>query len=384
MGLMNAKKKILLYVGVTSYIGGPKLNAIEVGKLLSQAGANVTIATLNKTFSPNQLAVMDSLDIKIVSTPFTKNMGNKYIRNIYALISWFFKIGIKSQDIVVCMGHGGFHFLMKIFVKREGMLIHRETGAGGIPSGNQNLFFYKYLKLVDAILALSKSSKINIEKDWPTKALIKMIPELIPDIVKDFKRNKLMENDPILRIGYIGRVEKNKGLKELISIWSQLKIQPAILEIYGYGEESFYCQIRDLIDRLKLKSEIYLMGPYLRNNLTFILPHLDMLVLLSKSEGLPTTLIEGLSFGVPFVATDVGCIKDIAEKNLDVEVVVNDEEMIIEAIERMADKIRNQKINPRNIQKFYKSYFDFEIVSKQWITALLKTEKYWHNMNKEI
>jgi glycosyltransferase involved in cell wall biosynthesis len=367
--------RILLYIGAPSNVGGPQLNAIEVGKILRAENVNVTIAALSSRINADQLDAIRKAQIAFIAVPsFIAKF--KIVRDVYALLLWLIKIGWKSQDVVVCMGHGGLHYFMRLFVKKEGYLIYRETGPGGSKVEKKHPLFYKYLKNVEGILALSRTAKINIEQDWPVTAPIKVVPEIIPNLTKGFQRDKLMKRAPVVHIGYLGRVIRNKGVFHLVKMWSSLDIGPAILHIHGDGQD--IPLIKDYITSHKLESKIVLEGPYVRAELHKILPKLDLVILLPESEGLPATLIEAMAFGVPFVAEDIGLIRDLAEGNENVKVVACNDVAIKAGIEEMVKKIRAGKINPSALQQYYQQRFSYDIVANKWCKALLKPDEFWH------
>ena len=103
----------------------------------------------------------------------------------------------------------------------------------------------------------------------------------------------------------------------------------------------------------------------------------DLLVLLSDEEGFPMTLLESMAFGVPFVATDVGAVRVMAEDNPDVCIVKREERAMKAAIEEMARRIRNGEVRGERLQEYHRRRFGHEKVARQWLEALLNPEKFW-------
>src|SRR5437588_261852 len=76
-----------------------------------------------------------------------------------------------------------------------------------------------------------------------------------------------------------------------------------------------------------------LAGPWLDGpELSTILANVDLIVLPSETEGLPVVLLEALAHGVPFVASDVGAVRTLAEDNPDVRVVPLENDAFARAI----------------------------------------------------
>ena len=79
----------------------------------------------------------------------------------------------------------------------------------------------------------------------------------------------------------------------------------------GVEDEEYFKECQDLVERLELETCVEFTG--FENSLDWY-PKLDVFVLSSLSEGLPLTILEALSFGVPCVATDVGGVSEILEE----------------------------------------------------------------------
>jgi len=75
----------------------------------------------------------------------------------------------------------------------------------------------------------------------------------------------------------------------------------------GDGEER--PRIQNLMARLSVLDRIQLMGR--RDDIADIMSRSDVLVLPSRSEGLPLALLEAMACGLPVIATDVGGISEV-------------------------------------------------------------------------
>jgi glycosyltransferase involved in cell wall biosynthesis len=82
---------------------------------------------------------------------------------------------------------------------------------------------------------------------------------------------------------------------------------------------------------------------------------IDILLLTSKNEGTPVTIIEALAFGVPVVARDVGGVPDIFDfYDRDYLIEGDNPQDYVDAIERMIS--RGMKISEetqKEVKRFY-------------------------------
>jgi glycosyltransferase involved in cell wall biosynthesis len=109
-----------------------------------------------------------------------------------------------------------------------------------------------------------------------------------------------------------------------------------------------------------------------------ILANVDLVVLPSETEGLPVVLLESMAHGVPFVATDVGAVRTLAEENPDVRVVPPlSNAALKEAIIEMESDIRFSKVGGERLQQFHRAKFGYERLSRLWVQALLNPEEFW-------
>jgi len=174
-----------------------------------------------------------------------------------------------------------------------------------------------------------------------------------------------------LRFCFFGRLASNKGLAEFLSAFAKIvHALDATLDIHGSGREQS-C-LEDLVNRLGLLDRVKLCGRYPEGSAyAKLLASYHCLVLPSRGcEGLPLVLIEAMSCGLPFLATDIGAIADAAINNDDVMVMAPDEESMVDALSKFADKLRLGLISSTRLRDYYRQHFSTAVFEESWRSML--------------
>ncbi len=104
------------------------------------------------------------------------------------------------------------------------------------------------------------------------------------------------------------------------------------LQVLVAGDGSMRGEMRKLRRQLGLENCVRFEGSLDQNNLAVRYSAADVMVLTSHSEGIPNVLLESIASGVPFVATDVGGVSEIATLGLDRLVEDNDLDALVDAV----------------------------------------------------
>lgn len=108
---------------------------------------------------------------------------------------------------------------------------------------------------------------------------------------------------------YVGRLSQEKGVDVLLRALEKVqKTMPCSLKIIGDGAQRI--ELEALAQNLALKN-VEFLG--FQNRVQDYLRAADALVMPSRREGLPLTLIESLCSGLPVIASKVGGIPDFVE-----------------------------------------------------------------------
>lgn len=178
--------------------------------------------------------------------------------------------------------------------------------------------FYKlnqhYIKNADGVIYVTKET---LQKKYPSKGHISFASNVQIEIAE----KKLTESQYSLKnnecnLGMIADYNNHyKGIKDAIKAIKILKDEGynITLNIVGSGAMLNYYQ--NMATNLGVNESIIFKGR-LKGNLEIFkfLESIDIYIQPSYTEGLPRALIEAMSVGLPAVATDVGGIPELLEK----------------------------------------------------------------------
>lgn len=167
-------------------------------------------------------------------------------------------------------------------------------------------FLKKYETTIDNIITVSLFNKEKIDR-LLQKQETAVVHHPIPDIWKIRNRNKNNK----LKIIFVGRFYKDKGIFNLFLIDSLLKSKGIIVEwtFVGFGPHE-----KDFKNQFKEVKNVTWIGKMSNKNLANIYQNQDIFILPSYSEGFPVTLIEAMKSGlIPLVSDLPGGIPEVVK-----------------------------------------------------------------------
>lgn len=117
---------------------------------------------------------------------------------------------------------------------------------------------------------------------------------------------------------FVGWVTREKGVFDLLDAFQVLLSQfpNCHLSIVGAGGDLE--TLRQEVQRRELCSDVSMLGWIERSEIARLLPSFDLFVLPSESEGMPNSVIEAMSSGLPVVTTPVGVMPDYFTNDRDI------------------------------------------------------------------
>ena len=140
-----------------------------------------------------------------------------------------------------------------------------------------------------------------------------------------------------LRIGYLGRIEPNKGMAELLIACQRLKKEGFPFHLVIAGKEQTEGEYLPQFDQWLGDSFEY-EGLVSGQTKCDFLRSLDAFVLPTYFEGLPMSLLESMSYGKAPIVTPVGSIPQVVRDGENgIFVKDHDVDSIVDAIKRLSD-----------------------------------------------
>jgi glycosyltransferase involved in cell wall biosynthesis len=202
----------------------------------------------------------------------------------------------------------------------------------------------RVLKNIKCFFALSKEEMNYIKKTSPNSKVkfqtMGIEEEYFENISKKLARKKLKLPLNKKIFIFIGRINKEKGIKYLLD--SMKKLKDIDLKILGYTQSINY--FKEYSKKLKLKNVEFLGGVFGKRKLLY-LSAADGLILPSSKEGAPVTIMEAFARNLPVITTNVGGVPlMVKDKKNSLIIKEKNSQDIVRAVNQFVKKpIKNVK-----------------------------------------
>jgi glycosyltransferase involved in cell wall biosynthesis len=203
-----------------------------------------------------------------------------------------------------------------LVAKACGARVLFQVHGGKLPQefcGNNRLLaalLHRTLLLPDAIVVLA-SVELEAYRRFVHREQILALPNAIDCLPYDSFLRERPDPAGALRLTYVGRLARQKGLYELLAGLQLARAAGvrARLVIAGAGPEEE--KLRHLVAAAGIGHAVTFAGPVCGAGKSALFAQSDLFVLPSHAEGLPYALLESMAAGVPAIVTRVGGIPDV-------------------------------------------------------------------------
>lgn len=332
------KNKKIIFIVTKTIVGGAQKFISDQIKMLHQEGFELYLATADDgyVFQNNQ----EYLTGFFLDKRIEKKTSISYLLNLKSFITK------NNIDLVICnSANGGLYGRLAAFLANK-KSIYVSHGWSSIYNGGKLSFL---LNKVETLLALVGNKVLCIsENDANLAKNVIKVPQnrtvTIPNCIFPQEKYVIRKQKEHYKILFLGRLSHPK--KPELLMLAVKNIANVALYMVGTGEnDSFY---EDIIKENQLKN-VFLMGEISNFN---DFESYDIFSLISLSEGLPMSVLEAMSSGMPMVLSNIkGCIPLINNNGFLAE---NNPESIAESIIKTIEKI--EECSKNSITIFDENY----------------------------
>jgi glycosyltransferase involved in cell wall biosynthesis len=290
--------------------GGAEKECQKLANRFLEKGMAVAVLTQSLTGKPDY-EVIDDIPV------YRKMRGWHLYEYTYMLsVVWFLVKHIRHYDIIQCFGVYLFippvALIKYLFGKRALARIEGPGSSGDfhrIRKLKCGKLILKSAKCLDRIISISRDIRREIRGNGFPEGSVVSIPNSVD--VDLFRPGSGDGKGRMEQICFIGRLAEEKGVHYLIKAVRAVKKDGDRIKLFIVGDGPLRSSLEELSQQLGLMEDVLFVGhaetvlPYYQKTDVFVLP--------SLSEGLPLSLLEALSCGLPVIATAVGGSREIVD-----------------------------------------------------------------------
>jgi glycosyltransferase involved in cell wall biosynthesis len=345
-------KRVLVFATQHLLTGGIESHLQEFCKNMFDSGIAIDLVVLNGSMD----AATEKLFQDSCKNVYMAKSGRSKQRYLW-LLKTGLKLSLNRYNSLYTNGQGSSPFFFSKLILRKKKWVHHHHTAGD--SEDQKYWSKSYIRVLQSAQHVIACSKNNAKH-------MSTFLERDIDSIPCFSKNIVIEEirkPGKLRFGYYGRLIPEKGINILCDLSIDEDFHDIEFHLWGegqpYGKEYF-----------ERYPKINYHGKFDgKKQLTSVLSSLDAFLLISThSEGLPICLLECMSAGVPWLATEKGGIIDIAVDPYATRLISSHSSVteIKAAILSFAEDINKGKVSSESQINLYNNEFSNVALSVRW------------------
>jgi len=240
------------------------------------------------------------------------------------------------------------------------------------------------LNWADALVAISFDlEEATLNAGWPADRLV-CIPNgvdtahfhpVAPDARGRLRRHLGLPQEAFVGV-YVGFIARRKGIHQLARSWHRVTeahpqsrlvlVGPRSSDEHWGVDDDYVAEVKEILRAGGFESAVVFAGlvpdaaPYLQAADIFAFP--------SRREGMPNALLEAMACGLPFVATRLGCIEEMAPAEQQPYLVpVDDAEALAEAIIALAHDAGARRQLGAAARRTVEEHFSLDAVADRYV-----------------
>ena len=357
----------MFYVPQMSEYGGMERHVCLLAMLLAQKGHQLVMLTTSNSLNQNTRDELKSSGVELRELQVARGHASKTRKVVWLLLNVLL-LRHRSWDVIYSSGQSALARVAWLASDQSSRIVHHHhTAADSDEQQTWHPLFRGLLASAPELVACSRTTKWNL-KTVLRRDDIKYLPYLTPE-TDPYAVVRLTQVSPlgVVDFGFLGRLVSSKGIDTICRLSSQSELCNVRWHVHGRGEE----YPPKYFDRFP---NITFYGPYHgQGEIAAILARLDAVVLFSThNEGMPLSLIEAMSAGLPWIATDRGGTAELAiiHQNCEVVPAYASFDDIVRCTLSLVSRIRAGMTSRAAQRRVYDENFAHAVCGRQWLEFL--------------
>ncbi len=358
---------LLIYVPQMASFGGMERHVCDLARALASRGHGVDLLTTSNSLAAHARRELAAGKVGLRELPRGRGAAGRVLKGAW-LLRETLRARVKRWEVIYTNGQSGLARLVWFAGRAPTRIIHHHhTSADPAEQATWSPSFRRVLRRAPEIVACCRSAQQALGAALRRND-VGFLPYLTACVVAAGEvADRACPPGAPLHFGYAGRLVAEKGLDRICA----LSLEPALADIHWHihGAGPDYPPAR-----FAPYPRITYHGPYATpDQHAAALRPLDALVLFSRhNEGMPLSLIEGMSAGLPWIATDRGGTPEAAVSPGNCLLVGTraPTEALVAAVREMARRLRNGLTSRREQRLAYDRAFAPDRVATVWCDFL--------------
>lgn len=358
---------LLFYVPQMAAYGGMERHVCVLAGEAARRGHRVRLLTTSNSLNETARCSLRERAVDLRELPCQRERVGQA-----AKLAWLFRQTLAARmhrwDIIYTNGQSALAAVVWRAARAHTRIIHHHHTAGD-PAEQQTWAprFRRVLARCPELVSCSEATRANLERATG-RAGTRFLPYFSAcPVAADTVSEKHYRPDGPLKFGFAGRLVRTKGIDMLCALSRQPELAGVSWQIYGagpdYTAESFH----------PYPNTCY-HGPYpdLAGYGRALLD-LDALALFSlHNEGMPLSLIEAMSAGLPWIASDRGGTRELARDPANCILVADpaDPSAVLRDTLELVRRLRAGETSRLRQRAAYNAHYAPEVVAAKWFGYL--------------
>ena len=298
------------------------------------------------------------------------------------LIVYIYKIFLFRPDVVIVnpsfrpyqLKRDGFYLLLARLMKKSVVcMFHGWDRTYSKRMEQKPSFCVRWFNKSAFIYVLCSDFKNALMRMGITAPILLTTTEVRDSLVEDYDNSQ--RTGAIRNLLFLARIDKRKGIYETIETFALLKQKYPYLKLNICGDSNdrqFVQDVKDFVAKKKIKDIVFHGAVYGKEKTQAFIDN-DLYILPTYEEGMGTSQLEAMAFGLPIISRPEGGIKDHF-KNGEMGYLINsfDPQVYAEKISYLIDTPNVCKKMSNNAFEYAHSHFMATIVAKKFENDIQK------------